>query len=113
MKRAVSLALIGCLIVSNAAAGPIVDSATCVLTRSNVVDVHHSMSRGSTGESSSAVGTTHRRRNVLIGLAIGALAGGVATAIHCHGKNPSCNEVGPAYVLPLAAAGALIGALWP
>jgi len=113
VKWPVSLALIACLIASNAAAGPIAESATRVLTRSNVIDVHDSMSRSSTGGSSSAVGTTHRRRNILIGLAIGGLAGGVATAIHCHGKNASCNEVGPAYVLPLAGAGALIGALWP
>ena len=113
MKRPVSLALIACLIASNATAGPIAQSATRVLTRSNVIDAHHSTSRGSVGESSSAGGTTHRRRNILIGLAIGASAGGVATAIHCHGKNASCNEVGPAYVLPLAGAGALIGALWP
>jgi len=113
VKWPVSLALIAGLIASNAAAGPIAESATRVLTQSNVIDVHHSMPRGSTDESSSAIGTTHRRRNILIGLAIGASAGAIATAIHCHGKNASCSEVGPAYVLPLAAAGALIGALWP
>lgn len=112
MKLPVSLTLIACLIASNATAGPIAQSATRAIMRVDAADLDPSMSRSSIRQSSPA-GGTHRRRNILIGLAIGSVAGGVATALHCGGKNASCNEVGPAYVLPLAGAGALIGALWP
>lgn len=112
MKLPVSLALIAWLIASNATAGPIAESATRAVVRVDALDLDQSMSRGSIRQSSPA-GGTHRRRNILIGLAIGSVAGGVVTVLHCRGKNPSCNEVGPAYVLPLAGAGALIGALWP
>jgi hypothetical protein len=56
---------------------------------------------------------THRRRNVLLGLAIGGATGGLITALHCRGASSSCNEVAPAFVYPLAGAGTVIGALLP
>ena len=56
---------------------------------------------------------THRRRKVLLGLAIGGATGGLITALHCRGASSSCNEVAPAFVYPLAGAGTVIGALLP
>ena len=56
---------------------------------------------------------THRRRNVLLGLAIGGVTGSVVVALHCRGQSPGCNEIGPAYFYPFAGAGAGIGALLP
>jgi hypothetical protein len=56
---------------------------------------------------------THRRRNVLIGLAIGGAASAVAVGVHCRGAASSCKEVAPVYLYPLAGAGAGIGALLP
>lgn len=56
---------------------------------------------------------THRRRNVLVGLAIGAAASGLATAIHCKGQSSACAEVAPAFFYQMAGAGTLIGALAP
>ena len=85
---------------------------TRVIDQVVAVELEQDMSRRSALQRSPA-GRPHRRRNILIGLAIGAAAGGVATVLHCRGKAASCNEVGPAYVLPLTGAGALIGALWP
>lgn len=56
---------------------------------------------------------THRRRNVLIGLAIGGATSAVAIGLHCRGQSSGCNEVAPVYFYPLAGAGAGIGALLP
>jgi hypothetical protein len=56
---------------------------------------------------------THRRRNVLRGLVIGGASGVLVAALHCRGEAPSCKEVAPAYVYPLAGGGAGIGALLP
>jgi hypothetical protein len=56
---------------------------------------------------------THRRRNVLLGLAIGGGAGAMAVALQCLGKAPACKEVAPAYVDPGLGVGTGIGALLP
>lgn len=56
---------------------------------------------------------THRKRNVLLGIAIGTVIAVVAVTLHCRGASSGCNQVAPAYSLPLAGAGALIGAFLP
>ncbi len=56
---------------------------------------------------------THRRRNILIGLAIGGATSAIAVGLHCRREASSCTEVAPAYFYPLAGAGAGIGALLP
>lgn len=56
---------------------------------------------------------THRKRNILLGLAIGGVTGSIVVALHCRGQSPGCNEIGPAYFYPFAGAGAGIGALLP
>ena len=56
---------------------------------------------------------THRRRNVLLGLAIGGAAGGLVMALHCRGEASACKEWAPVYVNPAAGVGAAIGALLP
>ena len=56
---------------------------------------------------------SHRKRNVLLGLAIGGLTGGLVVAFQCRGQGRGCNEIAPAYFYPFAAAGAGIGALLP
>jgi len=56
---------------------------------------------------------THRRRHVLVGLAIGAAVSVLAVNLSCRGESRGCNEVAPAYFYPLAGAGATIGALLP
>jgi hypothetical protein len=55
----------------------------------------------------------HRRRNVLLGLVIGATAGGLVLAFHCRGEASSCKEWAPVYVNPAAGVAAGIGALLP
>ena len=60
-----------------------------------------------------AANGTHRKRNVLLGLAIGGVTAGVVVGLRCRGQNPGCNEVAPAYFYPLAGVGAGIGALLP
>ncbi len=54
-----------------------------------------------------------RWQHVVIGLAVGAVAGSVAVAVHCRGASASCKEVAPAYVLPGVGLGAAVGALLP
>ena len=56
---------------------------------------------------------SHRRRNVLWGLAIGGVTGGLVVSLHCRGQSRGCSEVAPAYFYPFAGAGAAIGALLP
>ena len=56
---------------------------------------------------------SHRKRNVLLGFAIGGVTGGLVVALRCRGDGPGCNEVAPAYFYPLAGVGAGIGALLP
>lgn len=56
---------------------------------------------------------SHRKRNVLLGLAIGGVTAGVVVSLRCRGKGRGCNEVAPAYFYPLAGAGAGVGALLP
>jgi hypothetical protein len=70
------------------------------------------VSRGRVRRISVARGT-HRRRNVLLGLAIGGAAGGLAMALHCRGEASACKEWAPVYINPAAGVGAAIGALLP
>jgi hypothetical protein len=56
---------------------------------------------------------SHRKRNVLLGFAIGGVTGGLVVALSCRGEGLGCNEVAPAYFYPFAGAGAGIGALLP
>jgi hypothetical protein len=55
----------------------------------------------------------NRWQHVVIGLAVGGVAGSVAVAVHCRGASASCKEVAPAYVLPGVGLGAAVGALLP
>lgn len=111
MKLSIVLALAGCLMASAASAGPLTRSIDRIVLRAVAAQVEQDASGRSPGNPSAT--HTHRKRNVLIGLALGAAAGSVATILHCRGKAPSCNEIAPAYVLPLTGAGTLVGALWP
>ena len=54
-------------------------------------------------------GTSHRKRNVIIGL----LGAAVVTSLSCAGKGPACTEASPLTFYPLAGAGVLIGAAIP
>jgi hypothetical protein len=56
---------------------------------------------------------TYRWQHVLLGLAIGGVAGGIAVGLHCRGASASCKEAAPAYVAPGVGVGAAIGALLP
>jgi hypothetical protein len=112
LKLWVSFAAIWCLLASNAAAGPLAESVAREDARLAALELTQRMSRGAILQIAPA-GRPHRRRNALIGLAIGGAAGVVATMLHCRGKDASCHEVAPAYFLPLAGSGALIGVLWP
>jgi hypothetical protein len=107
--RWIALAVAGCLVTSPASAGPLarsIDRAVMQVAARSEQDVPREAPEQVPPRRS------RRRRHAVIGLLVGAGVGSVATVVHCRGKSASCNEVGPAYVLPLAGAGALIGALW-
>jgi hypothetical protein len=73
---------------------------------------HHQVSRACVRQASVARGT-RRRRNVLIGLAIGAGTADLVLRVGCGWRPSACYEGAPAYFYPLAGAGAVAGALSP
>ena len=111
LSTIVALLLVGCLMALPVSAGPLGQSLNRIALRTVAAQVERDASRRAPENRSEK--RTHRKRNVLFGLALGAAAGSMATVLHCRGKSPSCNEIAPAYVLPSAGAGALIGVLWP
>jgi len=56
---------------------------------------------------------SHRKRNVLIGMATGGVVSIVGVAIGCAGASAGCMESSPAYFYPAIGAGALVGATLP
>lgn len=110
LSTIVALLVVGCLMALPVSAGPLDQSINRIARRAAEAQGKRDASRRAPENRSEA--RTHRKRNVLIGLALGAAAGSMAAVLHCRGKSPSCNEIAPAYVLPSAGAGALIGALW-
>lgn len=56
---------------------------------------------------------TRRQRHITIGLAIGAVAGGILIASRCRFNDTACNEESVAYAASLMVGGAAIGACVP
>jgi hypothetical protein len=110
MTFAISVALMAALNGSSVPERPIVESAGRALAQ--VVTDTPNAEQGP-DDRPGAARSPGRRRHIWIGVALGAAAGVVATTLHCQGQDDSCTEVAPAYVLPLAGAGGLMGRFWP
>jgi hypothetical protein len=116
MKLPVSLALAILLTASHAESGPLTEGVKCAAVRLAAAEAAQPTLRDTARQSPptrSPASRRNRKRNVLIGMAVGAAAGSITTVLHCQGKSASCNEMAPAFFWPMAGAGALVGALWP
>jgi hypothetical protein len=58
-------------------------------------------------------GTHHKRRNVILGLMLGGIAGAAVHQAGCGNTGPGCAESAPVGFYPGAAAGMIVGAAVP